>query len=145
MGSCTYFYVRSPSAFVYSEFVAQKQGSKYFDCISWILSENLFASSSVSHADFIRSVGAERRCLDVGDKTNLAMLKFSLATHVHAPAVQAFYHFYNETIGNNAAHEDCPVWASFEGKQYCQISDLMNVVNDVDGNSGPQSSSSFSE
>lgn len=58
----------------------------------------------------------------ITSKSALSLFDFSLALHSAAPRIEAQYQFYNTSVGPTVtAAQDaaCPVWAHYEGMQYC--------------------------
>ncbi|KAJ3325946.1 UDP-glucose:glycoprotein glucosyltransferase 2 [Boothiomyces sp. JEL0866] len=65
----------------------------------------------------------------LGNDNSLELLKVAIATHANAPSVQAFYHYYKEsvTVGRNL--KDCAVWVDLDGTQYCDFAAIPPAIN----------------
>lgn len=62
------------------------------------------------------------------DSIDVELAKVSLASHAQAPAVQAFYHYYKETIQPAwNGLRNCSVWVDWSGNQACSIKELKSL------------------
>lgn len=82
------------------------------------------------------------------DPTSLSLLGLHLSTHSGAPAVRAYYQFYDEVVvpskqngslvpnselaGERLFDPTCPVWVDWGTKQYCSVEQFTAALNKVD-------------
>ncbi|KAJ3197752.1 hypothetical protein HDU82_001379, partial [Entophlyctis luteolus] len=67
-------------------------------------------------------------------KDSLALLDFSLATHFHAPAIQAAFGFYDDVVvhaysKDDAFDQSCTTWASVRGTQVCRANEIVQALD----------------
>ena len=75
----------------------------------------------------------------IADPEALSSFNFALSVHSAAPRIEAHYHYYDNSIGpllnvaqgsGGAQDAACPVWAHFNGQQYCS-STLEKAQQDI--------------
>ncbi|KAG5438354.1 hypothetical protein PCANB_002842 [Pneumocystis canis] len=63
------------------------------------------------------------------DEISLSILDYALALQSSAPKVQAYYHYYNDTVVSEMIHKNfnlhCKNWILFNEKQYCDINEFL--------------------
>jgi UDP-glucose:glycoprotein glucosyltransferase len=65
--------------------------------------------------------------------TSISILEFALSLHTTAPAIQAYYHYYNATVVpskqefDNNFNPECDVWVDWYGHQACNVEDFKKL------------------
>ncbi|KAI9199320.1 UDP-glucose:glycoprotein glucosyltransferase-domain-containing protein [Polychytrium aggregatum] len=113
------------------------QGSAFvFPLVSQWAESGLFASQDSPKHLYQRLIDAVAELIPEND---LSMLKLSLAIHEAAPAIQAYHHFYNNTVlpafqsrgGQSKFDPECAVWADVKGRQACSVAALDDLIKNV--------------
>ncbi|RIB10779.1 Glycosyltransferase Family 24 protein [Gigaspora rosea] len=128
------------------ESVAVENSSAYFSLIDEFLGRGLISSNTMSDRDLYK------QALDIIESgqylsvpTSLSFLEFALYLHTTAPAVQAYYHYYNATVVPSTKdyienHEnlkfdpECDVWVDWYGNQACSIEEFKRITGITDNN-----------
>ncbi|KAJ3277113.1 hypothetical protein HDV01_000165 [Terramyces sp. JEL0728] len=99
------------------------EGKSPFQFIEYLKSNKLMDSESPRKIyDFLFTDSHIKEF--VGNDQASELLKVALATHAMAPSVQAFYHYYKESVVVGRNIKDCPVWLDLDGVQYCDLNQL---------------------
>ncbi|KAJ1967039.1 killer toxin resistant protein [Dispira parvispora] len=65
---------------------------------------------------------------------DVALMKWALTLHVAAPAVEAYYQYYRDTVVSDMAQTDpefdneCSVWVLYQNKQFCTRAALQQAL-----------------
>ncbi|KAJ3081694.1 hypothetical protein HK102_002197, partial [Quaeritorhiza haematococci] len=115
------------------EFVAHGNRTAVFPFVSWLLSKKLVGVDETAHAteaEIFKIVLEERGGVVEKDPVTDSLLKLSISLHNHAPAVQAHYQFYTDTVAHQFEDRvekgevkkfdsECDVWVDWYGTQFC--------------------------
>ncbi|CAG8454088.1 447_t:CDS:10, partial [Racocetra fulgida] len=121
-----------------------ENSSAYFSLIDEFLGRGLISSNKMSDRDLYN------QALDIIESgqylsvpTSRSFLEFALSLHTTAPAIQAYYHYYNATVVPSTkdyieTHEhlkfdpDCDVWVDWYGNQACSVEEFKKLTGIID-------------
>jgi UDP-glucose:glycoprotein glucosyltransferase len=112
------------------EFVAEDD-SKY-EFIEELISSSYLDSSLTDLNIYEKIVESDLVSAYLPGAGHLTILKAYLATCANCPKIQAFYHYYAETILLDK--KDCEIWFAFNGVQHCSLEKFENAVNNFASN-----------
>ncbi|CAG8465507.1 9724_t:CDS:10 [Cetraspora pellucida] len=126
------------------ESVAAENSSAYFSLIDEFLRRDLISSNIISDFDlYNQALDIIKSGQYLSVPTSLSFLEFALSLHTTAPAIQAYYHYYNATVVPSTKdyienHEhlnfdpDCDVWVDWYGNQACSIEEFKKLTGITD-------------
>ncbi|CAG8465787.1 2505_t:CDS:10 [Scutellospora calospora] len=129
-----------------SESVAAENSSSYFSLIDEFLGRGLISSNIISDQDlYNQALDVIKSGQYLSLPTSISLFEFALSLHTKAPAIQAYYHYYNATVVPSTKdyienHEhmkfdsDCDVWVNWYSKQACSIEEFKKLTGINDDN-----------
>ncbi|KAJ3260337.1 UDP-glucose:glycoprotein glucosyltransferase 2 [Boothiomyces macroporosus] len=105
------------------------EGQSPFEFIEWAKANTFLANETTERLyDYLFTDNKIKQF--VGNDHAVDLLKVAIATHANAPSVQAFYHYYKESVIVGRNLKDCPVWVDLDGIQHCEPSSLpAKIIN----------------
>ncbi|CAG8443499.1 5466_t:CDS:10 [Acaulospora colombiana] len=116
------------------ESVTSENSSAYFPLVNEFLREGLFSSELTAHEIYKSALDVIEKKQFLSAPTTKPLLEFSLSLHTTAPAIHAYYHYYNATVipskneSNQKFNPDCEVWIDWYGKQACDVEEFQNLI-----------------
>lgn len=117
------------------ETAAEENATSYFPLLDRI-AQGTFADSLTEKELYEQFIEVLRDDGHIPDADALSSFKFALSIHSAAPRIEAHYQYYNTSVEPSMmAAQDavCPVWAHYDGAQYCSPS-LERAQQSVSGN-----------
>jgi len=115
------------------ESVSAENSTTYYPLINEFISQGLFSSNLTYHELYYAALDVIESKQYLSAPTSISILEFSLSLHTTAPAIQAYYHYYNVTVvpskqelGNNF-NPECDVWIDWYGHQVCTVEDFKKL------------------
>ncbi|KAJ3413453.1 hypothetical protein HDV05_008022 [Chytridiales sp. JEL 0842] len=121
------------------QFVAEESQSAMFPFISWLKSNGILSANLTTEQIYSKTIdglpSAGPACGWGTAADSKSLLGLYLSTHSGAPAVEAFYQFYKETVlpsfkGSAGFDEECGSWVDWYGTQICDPEALQKAVAD---------------
>ncbi|ORX93045.1 UDP-glucose:glyco protein glucosyltransferase [Basidiobolus meristosporus CBS 931.73] len=115
------------------EYVSKQNGTAFFPLLDAITKSDISEKSQAVKYNSILSLIEKQELLS--PPFTGPLLKLSLAVHDTAPAVQAYYHYYNVSVIPEHMERDssfdvtCSVWADWYGEQICDVEKLRSRVS----------------
>ncbi|RIA98379.1 Glycosyltransferase Family 24 protein [Glomus cerebriforme] len=122
------------------ESVSVENSTAYYPLIDEFISQELFSSELTDQEVYNEALGVIKSKQYLSTPTSVSILEFSLSLHTTAPAIQAYYHYYNATVVPSKQEFDdnfnpeCDVWVDWYGHQACNVEDFEKLSGF--GNSG---------
>ncbi|GBC31348.2 uncharacterized protein OCT59_016320 [Rhizophagus irregularis] len=109
------------------ESVSVENSTAYYPLINEFINLGLFSSELTYHEMYNTALDVIESKQYLSTPTSISILEFSLSLHTTAPAIQAYYHYYNTTVVPSKHEPDinfnpeCDVWVDWYGHQACNV------------------------
>ncbi|KAJ1973687.1 killer toxin resistant protein, partial [Dimargaris xerosporica] len=128
-----------PLALELAEAVAAENTTAYFSFLTHVASIDLANTPDAAvYQHALRYVRDERV---LGSPAAVALWEWGMALHKTAPAVEAYYQYYTDTVVSDlnatlpSFDPACPVWVFFNQRQYCGEDAVRQAFHTSGGNS----------
>ncbi|RUS34131.1 hypothetical protein BC938DRAFT_482327 [Jimgerdemannia flammicorona] len=118
------------------ESVAVENKTAYFPLLTDLTSPAFFAEFTTPKVFYEAALNVVSEKGYLRSLISLALTKVALSLHATAPAIQAYYHYYNNSIlpgklNASGAQFDpsCEIWAEFDGHQACTVATLAALLD----------------
>ncbi|CAG8633054.1 10485_t:CDS:10, partial [Funneliformis mosseae] len=115
------------------ESVSAENSTAYYPLINDFISQGLFSPKLTYQEVYKTAFGVIESKKYLSTSTSISLLEFALSLHTTAPAIQAYYHYYDANVlpsrqeFNNNFDPECDVWVDWYGHQACNIEDFKKL------------------
>ncbi|GES84353.1 UDP-glucose:Glyco protein glucosyltransferase-domain-containing protein [Rhizophagus clarus] len=116
------------------ESVSIDNSTAYYPLINEFINQGLFSSELTYHEVYNAALDVIESKQYLSTPTSISILEFSLSLHTTAPAIQAYYHYYNTTVVPSKQEFDvnfnpeCEVWVDWHGHQACNVENFKKLT-----------------
>ncbi|CAG8437569.1 1716_t:CDS:10 [Acaulospora morrowiae] len=120
------------------ESVTAENSSAYFPLVNEFLKGGLFSSKLTVQEVYNSAFDIIEKNQFLSTPTTKSLVEFALSLHTTAPAIHAYYHYYNATVmpsrsdSNQTFNSDCEVWIDWYDHQACSVEEFQNLVGFTD-------------
>lgn len=116
--------------------MASENKSAYFPLLSDLASNNIISSDNVPQKIYNSVFELVSQKGYLSSNLSMALVKAELSLHFSTPAIEAYYHYYNNTVlpakhDNGKFDPSCEIWAEVNGQQACDVKTLKKLVKET--------------